>query len=432
MHLVERHVIGRSDPRYAAIDAACFASKNLYNAALYELRHTFFATTTSLTYPSLDKQMQAHEAYRALPAKVAQHVLKQVCTAWSGFWAALLAYRENPATFVGRPRLPKYLPKTNGRNLLVYTMQAVSRRKRTLDRGIIQPSGLGIQVKTRLPSHTIVQVRVVPKASHVVVEVIYEQESRTTAVDPDLLAGLDPGMDNLATLTSNKPGFVPVIVNGRGIKSCNQYYNKRRAQLQQALGHPGSSRRIEQLTTRRNRRIEHDLHTASRFVIDVLVAEGIGTLIIGKNPLQKQEIRLGKRTNQHFVQIPHARFIQLLQYKAALVGIRVILTEESYTSQASLLDLDPLPIYRKGEQQAYQFRGKRIVRGLYRAADGRVIHADVNGAGNIIRKVAPGAFGRKGVEDGAGTVHVLVVHPVRMSFPHKPARVKILALVRIR
>ena len=223
-----------------------------------------------------------------------------------------------------------------------------------------------------------------------------------------------------------------MIVNGRGIKSCNQYYNKQRAELQQALGHPGSTRRMQQLTTRRNRRIEHDLHTASRFLIDVLIAEGIGTLIIGKNPQQKQEIRLGKRTNQNFVQIPHARFIQMLQYKAELVGIRVHLTEESYTSKASLLDLDPLPAYRKEEQGAYQFSGKRIQRGLYRAADGRVIHADVNGAGNIIRKVAPGAFERKGVEDGEGKVHLLVVHPVRKSFPHKPARVKILAHVRIR
>jgi putative transposase len=432
MQLVEKHIIAQTDPRFACVDAACFASKNLYNAALYEVRQTFFATSTSLCYPALDKRMQGHEAYRALPAKVAQHVLKQVCTAWSSFWAGRLAYRETPAKFVGRPQLPKYLPKAKGRNLLVYTMQAVSRGKRTLDRGIIQPSQLGIQVKTKQNPQTLAQVRVVPKTGYVVVEVIYEHEPTVTAVDPDLLAGLDPGMDNLATLTSNKPGFVPVIVNGRGIKSCNQYYNKQRAVLQQSLGRPGRSRRIEQLTTRRNRRIEHDLHTASRFLIDLLVAEGIGTLIIGKNPLQKQEIRLGKRMNQHFVQIPHARFIQMLQYKAELVGIRVILTEESYTSKASLLDLDPLPVYRKGEQGDYQFSGKRVTRGLYRAADGRVIHADVNGAGNILRKVAPGAFERKGVEDGESRVHLLVVHPVRKSFPHKPVHVKILAPVRIR
>lgn len=201
MQLVEKHIIERADPRFAALDAACFASKNLYNAALYELRQTFFVTNTSFTYPALDKRMQEHEAYRALPAKVAQHVLKQVCTAWASFWAASLSYRENPATFVGRPQLPSYLPKAKGRNLLVYTMQAVSRGKRTLDRGIIQPSQLDIRVKTRQDPKAIAQVRVVPKVGFVVVEVIYEQAPRPTAVDPDLFAGLDPGMDNLATLT---------------------------------------------------------------------------------------------------------------------------------------------------------------------------------------------------------------------------------------
>jgi putative transposase len=209
MQLVEKHVIAQTDPRFACVDAACFASKNLYNAALYELRQTFFLTTTSLSYPALDKRMQEHEAYRALPAKVAQQVLKQVCTAWSSFWAALLVYRETPAKFVGRPHLPKYLPKAKGRNLLVYTMQAVSRGKRTLDRGIIQPSQLGIQVKTRQDPKAIAQVRVVPKVGYVVVEVISEHDPTVTAVDPDLLAGLDPGMDNLATLTRKQTRLCP-------------------------------------------------------------------------------------------------------------------------------------------------------------------------------------------------------------------------------
>ncbi len=159
------------------------------------------------------------------------------------------------------------------------------------------------------------------------------------------------------------------------------------------------------LTTKRTRRIDHYLHTASRRIIDLLVAEGIGTLCIGKNPLWKQEAAMGRRSNQNFVSVPHARFIEMLSYKAALVGIQVCLTEESYTSKASFLDADPLPVYGAAEPPA--FSGRRVKRGLYRAADGRHINADVNGAYNIIRKVAPDAFaqGSRGC----------VVHPTRLA-----------------
>jgi len=206
-------------------------------------------------------------------------------------------------------------------------------------------------------------------------------------------------------LTADKPGFVPRVVNGRPVKSINQFYNKRRAELQTQLGEAGTSRRLECITTRRTRRIEHYMHTASRRIIDLLVAEGIGTLCIGQNPRWKQEANMGKRGNQNFVLVPHARFIAMLTYKAQLVGIQVRITEESYTSKASFLDADPLPVY--GVEEIPAFSGQRVKRGLYRAADGRHINADVNGSYNIIRKVAPDAFtqGSRGC----------VVHPVRLA-----------------
>src|SRR5262249_28778868 len=156
--------------------------------------------------------------------------------------------------------------------------------------------------------------------------------------------------------------------------------------------------------THRTRQIDHYLHTASRRIIDLLVAEGIGTLCIGKNPMWKQEANMGRRTNQNFVSVPHARFIAMLTYKAALVGIQVHITEESYTSKGSFLDADPLPVY--GAANTPAFSGRRVKHGLYRAADGRHINADVNGSYNIIRKVLPDAFG-KGIAGAA-------VHPVRL------------------
>jgi putative transposase len=175
---------------------------------------------------------------------------------------------------------------------------------------------------------------------------------------------------------------------------------------------------MERMTNKRNRRIDHYMHTASKRIIDLLVKEGIGMLCIGKNDAWKQEAHLGKRTNQNFVQIPHARFIAMLTYKAELVGITVKVTEESYTSKASLLDLDPLPVRKNGDDTKHTFSGKRVKRGLYRASDGRSINADINGAGNIIRKVAPDAFSEaRAVEDGKGVLASLVVHPVRIVVP---------------
>jgi putative transposase len=264
---------------------------------------------------------------------------------------------------------------------------------------------LGITVQTR--QNTVQQVRIVPRTGYYVVEVVYERESIPAAVNPALHAGIDIGLTTLATIASDKPGFVPRIVNGRPVKSINQCYNQRKAELQSRLGHPGTTAHLERLTAHRTRQIEHYLHTASRRIIDLLVAEGIGTLVIGKNPLWKHEANLGRRGNQNFVSVPHARFVDMLGYKAELVGIQVIVTEESYTSKASFLDGDPLPVYDDARPEQAHFSGRRVKRGLYQAAHGRRLNADVNGAYNIIRKVLPDAFS-KGIAGAA-------VHPVRLA-----------------
>jgi putative transposase len=401
MQLVERHVIKRADPRFAAIDRAAFASKNLYNAANYMVRQSVIHAGIYLNYPEMHRRMKDHEAYKALPAKVAQWVLRLLDKNWQSYFAACAAWEADPAKFLGHPRLPRYKDKQQGRNPLVYTIQALSLP--ALRRGLICPSMLGIVVETR--QQQVQQVRIIPRIGFYVVEVIYACEPVPAAVNPALHAGVDIGLNNLAVLTSDQPGFVPRVVNGRPVKSINQFYNKRRAELQSRLGKAHTSRRLERITTQRTRRIEWYLHTASRRIIDLLVAEGIGTLCIGKNPLWKQEANLGRRNNQNFVSVPHARFVEMLAYKAELVGIQVRVTEESYTSKASFLDADPLPVYGTGALPA--FSGKRVKRGLYRAADGRHINADVNGAYNTIRKVAPDAFaqGSRGC----------VVHPIRLA-----------------
>ena len=410
MQLVEQHIIDRKDPRYAVIDAAAFASKNLYNAANYELRQAFIHQGRYLTYNQLDKLMQSHEAYKALPAKVAQWVLKGLVDNWKAFKEGRESYEQDSSKFTGRPQLPKYKDKVKGRNLLVYTIQAISQK--ALKHGLIQPSMLPIEVKT-LHATDINQVRIIPRKGYYIVEVVYKQAIKQAPVNPAYYAGIDIGVNNLAALASNKPGFHPVVVNGRPAKSTNQFYNKRKAELQHKLGTTGTTARMERMTDKRNRRIDHYMHTASRYIIDLLVQEEIGVLVIGKNDGWKQDVEMGKRNNQNFVQIPHARFIQMLTYKAELVGITVLITEESYTSKASFLDRDPLPIRKPSDDTEYTFSGKRVKRGLYRASGNRYLNADLNGAYNIVRKVAPDAFGSEGVEDGRPTPYV--VHPARMT-----------------
>ena len=272
-------------------------------------------------------------------------------------------------------------------------------------RGILVPSGLNIEVQTA--HRRIKQARIVPRIGYYVVEVVYEQQEATPSGNPALYAAVDLGVDTLAALTSNKVGVAPRLVTGRVLKSYNQFYNKRRAELQEALGHEGTTARLERLTTKRTRRINHYLHAASKTIIALLVAEGIGTLVIGKNLLWKQEVELGRVNNQHFVQIPHARFIDMLSYKAELAGIWVIVQEESYTSKASFLDLDPIPDYTPKREDKPVFSGKRVERGLYRTKAGRRIQADVNGSYNIGRKALPNSFGQ-GIEAAA-------VRPVRLD-----------------
>jgi len=419
LKLVEQHVIRKSDSRFKAIDCSAFLAKNLYNLANYHVRQHFFSTGHPLSLKQLYSVVKDSSDYQALPRKVSQLVLINLLRCWKSYFEAKKAYNLDPSKFYSCPRIPKYKDKQKGRYLLTYNSQAISRS--ALIEGVIKPSGLEILIKTKQTK--VLEVRIVPKKTHYIVEVVYEKElEKKVDVDPSLLAGVDIGLNNLAAVASNKPGFVPLLVNGRPLKSINQYYNKRKADLQSRLKDPksgtgeqtreeplhsfclpssqGTSKKIERLTLKRNHRIHHQLHLASRWIVDHLVRERIGTLVIGKNDNWKQSINHGKRNNQNFVSVPHARFVQMLTYKAKLSGISVVITEESYTSKCSFLDFEAI-------ENHLNYMGHRVKRGLFRAATGRFINADLNGALNIIRKVAPNAFSH-GVEG-------VVVHPVKVG-----------------
>ena len=347
MQLVEQHVIKRDDPRWQKIDEAAFASKNLYNAANYLVRQAFIFKHAYLDNMKVFHLIKHTPAYKALPAKVSNDILRQLHKNWKSYFAVVKAYNEDPSQFLGYPQLSKYKDKQKGRNILIYDIKALS--KKGLKSGLIQPSKLGIEIETKQTN--IAQARIVPRNGYYVLEVVYEREEVQEQVNHSLVASTDIGVNNLVALTSNKAGFLPRIVNGRPIKHVNQFYNKQREHLQKKMKNQYNSHKLDRITNKRTRRIDHYLHSASRQIIDLLIAEGIGTLIVGKNPLWKQDPNMSRKNAQQFVQIPHARFINMLSYKAQLVGIQVIISEESYTSKASFLDLDNVPTYGKEEEE---------------------------------------------------------------------------------
>jgi putative transposase len=409
MLLVERHIIKDSNELYKELDEMCFKSKNLYNLTNYHIRQEIFRSGNILSYNSLDKILQNTEAYLDIPSKVSQQVLMQVSRGWKSYQEAKAEYTVNPKKFKASPRIPSYKDKANGRNLLIYTQQAIS--KKELKKGYINFSKTKIKITTK--KRLIKQVRLVPQTNYVVMEVVYERLICYENVETNKISAIDIGVNNLAAVTSNVEGFNALLINGRPLKAINSNYNKEKARLQELLPKGQfSSKAIENLTFKRNMKVDNYLHQTSRFIIDTLVNYQIGTLVIGKNLEWKQEINLGKVNNQNFVFIPHAKFISMLKYKAELANIKVVILEESYTSKCSFLDIEPI-------QKHTTYKGKRIKRGLFRSSSGKLLNADINASLNILRKAFPDAFGLNLLEKGHGILDC-VVNPVRICAVQMP------------
>lgn len=407
MQLVQRHIINRNHPYWSYFDRQCFLSKNLFNLSNYHLRQHFFKTNLVLGFTQLYHLVSKTDAYYSMPnTKVSKQIIRRVHKAWIGYKQAHKDWQKHPSKYLAEPKIPKYKDKIKGRSLLVFPDETVS--KPMLRSGIVKLTPCPIEFKVGV--RKVSEVRVVPSIGCYVVEIVYQQE-KVDATYGNAIAGIDIGLINLVTLTTNQSGVKPLLIKGGALKAINTYYNKQKAalqsQLQKRLG-VKSSRRLDALTFKRNCRVDNYLHTTSRRVVDWCLKHGINTLIIGKNQGWKNGIDIGNKNNQQFVSVPHARLINQIVYKANLVGISVILTEESYTSQSSFLSRDPLPKY--GDKKP-QFSGKRVCRGLY-VSDQGILNADVNGSLNIIRKVKPNAFsyGLKGLPFSPVTLDPLRTH----------------------
>ncbi|MBE6021803.1 MAG: transposase [Cellulosilyticum sp.] len=404
---VEKHLIKQNNSYYPMFCDFAHKSKNLYNHANYLVRNEFIKNDKWLRYGEMDKILKADlefDDYKQMPtAQSAQQILRLLEKDWKSFFAAIKDWSKNKDKYLGRPKLPRYKSK-DGKHILILTNQNVKLKEDVL---IFPKTFNGFTLNPQFIDKdnfvSFQQVRFVPNYNSFTVELIYNIEvPDVTLPDNERYLSVDIGLDNLATVVNNV-GLKPVVINGKGLKSMNKYYNKQISHYREVAKRMNGrdyTNRMDKLTCKRNHKIDDYMHKASKFLIDYAIANNFNTIVIGNNKEWKQESSMSKRINQSFVGIPHMRFIEMIQYKAQNVGLNVILTEESYTSGTSFLDNEE-PI-----KENYN-KTRRVKRGLFISNNGTKINADVNGAYQIMKKVFPNV-----TSDG---IQGVALHPVRVS-----------------
>lgn len=399
---VERHIIKKGRYNYSEIASICRLSKNLYNYANYLVRQEFFVTGKIPKEYDLSKTLANSNQvdYRALPAQTAQQTIKQVFRDWKSYFKAIKAYAKDPSKFTGKPRIPKY-KKKDGTALTCFTSQQLRLKdgKINLVNKVIKP------ITTKVSS--IKQVRLVPKTSCFVVEIVYDKTVTHSEKIKGSVASIDLGVNAFVTYLDDT-GESPFIVNGKGAKSYNRFYHKEKAFRQSLLPEiVYMSNELRRLELNRKLFMENFTHQAARVIVNALLQRKIETLVIGYNEGWKQEVNHGKTNNQNFVSLPYLSFIAKLKNKCEEYGINVVMTEESYTSK-----IDHLA--REKMEHKEKYLGRRKHRGLFVSSTGRTIQADVNGALGIMLKVFPEKIERFIGNRGVALTPV-VIHPISYS-----------------
>ena len=396
MYLTHSIRIKPSHKHYKMLDEYAFLCKNLFNVATYYSRQGIITENKNPSAFDIIGQLtkEKQSDYIAIPAKVAKQVIKQVYQNFQSFWAVIKAYHKDKSKFLGRPKLPKYLDKTKGRANIIFTKQAVS--KRDFNKGILTLSSrfdnnlsfdLG-HLKDIVTYDDLQEIKVTKIAYGYSINITYKVVEPIAQTNSGRYLAVDLGINNLLTVASNTDN-TPFIIKGKTIKSVNHFFNKIKAKLvsrKDKLNNKAVAQKqcinkqLNYLSFKRNNQINDYLHKTSHYLINHAVTNEITTIVIGLNPYWKQGINIGKKNNQNFVSIPFAKLVQMIQYKAKLQGINVVITEENYTSKCSFLDSEPI-------QKHASYKGKRLKRGLFKSATGKIINADVNGALNILRKV---------------------------------------------
>lgn len=418
------------------LNELCHMSKNLWNESNYVVRQLFTQKDKEgnnkgsyMKYSDLDYLIKdKSENYKKLPGATSQQILKILDRSWKAFFEAIKDWKLNPSKYLGRPKLPGY-KKKDGEFLLVFTNQQVKIKDGYLKfpKKLNYFNNKNHRIKTRLDDETnLREVRIIPKGGkQYVIEIVYKIDEHQLDLNKDRVMGIDFGLRNIVTIPNNI-GEKPVCIKGSVLKGINQFYNKRLAELKKTYSKDiiaclikdrslisrktGSA--IKRLTRKRNNKIKDVMHKYSRYIVNYCIQHNVGTIVMGHNRGNKQEINLGKKTNQNFVQIPEYLLRKMIMYKGTDIGIDVREREESHTSKCDFLKEEPI-----GHREHYS--GKRIWNktchgGLFRSGTGIIINADVQGGYNIMKKEIPKVFEKLQVLRTDG-IEGVGLHPLRIN-----------------
>ena len=379
---VKQQLNNLNKEEYLVLRELCHVSKNLYNQALYEIRQEYFKSKKCLNYYDVCKKLQGTENYSLLQAQMSQQTLKTVDDNFKSFFELIKKKLK--------ARIPKYLDKDEFFKLTIPTV--------SIKDGKIQlpysrqyakeHNKIYLKVPNILNGKKVKQVWIIPRqnARFFEVQYIYKVEPKEKKPTKNALA-IDLGIDNLCTcVTSSGKSF---IVDGKKLKSFNQWYNKETSRLNSIKDKQkikGYTKKLYRIVTKRSNRVSDILHKSCKYIINYCIDNNIDTVVCGMNKDFQRYSNLGKVNNQKFTQIPFGKIRNILNYLCELNGINFIEQEESYTSKASFWDRDEIPVFSSESKVNYDFSGKRVHRGLYRSKNGMLLNADLNGSLNILRK----------------------------------------------
>ena len=450
MYFVEKINIKRDHELFAYCEDITNKAKNMYNVANYYIRNTMTALSKDpkdlteneqsvlneviqritefnskssggkkhkafdiptiekwfLGYTALDAVFKtaANVDYRAHHIHVIQNAIKDCCESWKGYFESLKVYKADQSAFNGKPKLPGYVKVDHRTAVLSNQASRIKNGSLSFPKSKIK---LNVSELPHASNDKLIEVRIKPHYDVYQIQIVVDDgtpeketsDGRIVIPRGERVTMIDLGLNNFAAIADNE-GANPIVIKGGVLKAINQWYNKRMAELRGILMkghdpkayHAKTSKQMNALSRRRDNMLTDTFYKIAHRICRVMEARNSKYVIVGKSTDWKQEINLGHKTNQEFVQIPHAKFIATLKTVARKYGITVIEQEESYTSQSSFLDSDPIPVYGDKAVDDVEFSGKRVKRGLYRSKDGRTLNADINGAANIGRKYDPALF----------------------------------------
>ena len=394
MYLVQSNVIrGLTKQQYRMLGEMCIYANNLYNVALYNIRQYYFENKKYLRYEENYHQCKLNENYKLLQAGVSQQILKVADKSFKSFFSLIKKAKDGEYNYKDI-RLPHYQKKGGMYNLILSTNSIsindgyftipVSREFHRQH----NDSEIKIRFPERLIGKRIKEVRILPmnNGKYFKIQYVYEQSVAQADVDVNKKMGIDIGVDNLAScITTIGTSF---IMDGRKLTSINQGWNKAKARLQSITDKQGRKQtdKIFRITEKRNNQVKDILRKTARYIINYCIDNHIGTVVAGYNTDFKRNVNMGRVNNQSFVNVSLSDLRRQLNCLCERYGIKYVEQEESYTSKASFLDDDFIPVYKEGESYNGKFSGRRIYRGLYKSKDKTLINADLNGAANILRK----------------------------------------------